>query len=123
MNLDSYKTKEIDPIDAQTIFEHIRKSLIDAALPSYRSTVERVGQNVKLPTETKILGKVLAKILGPFRTQVCGGFVTNPKISQKTIEDKFLEELGEFDGLICGIEASTNTVLQQKEQSRNWIQL
>ena len=121
MNLDSYKTKEIDPIDAQTIFEHIRKSLIDAALPSYQSTVERVGQNVKLPTETKILGKVLAKILGPFRTQKCGGFVKKTEISQKTIEDKFLEELREFDGLMCGIEASTNTVLQQKKQPRNWI--
>ena len=121
MNLDSYKTKEINPIDIQTIFEHIRKSLIDAALPSYRATVERVGQNVTLPTETKILGKVLAKILGPFRTQECGGFVTKHEISQKIIEDKFLEELREFDGLICGIEASTNTVLQQKGYPCNWI--
>ena len=106
MNLDSYKTKEINPIDIQTIFEHIRKSLIDAALPSYRATVERVGQNVTLPTETKILGKVLAKILGPFRTQECGGFVTKHEISQKIIEDKFLEELREFDGLICGYRES-----------------
>ena len=106
MNLDSYKTKEINPIDAQTIFEHIRKSLIDAALPSYQSKVERVAQDISLPTETKILGKVLAKILGPFRTQECGGFVKKTEISQKTIEDKFLEELREFDGLICGYRES-----------------
>ena len=126
MNLDSYKNKEINPIDAQIIFKYIRESLIDAALPSYRSTVERVAQDISLPTETKILGKVLAKILGPFRTQECGGFVKKTEISQKTIEDKFLKELREFNGLICGIEASTNTILQQKEQPkqpkpRNWI--
>ena len=121
MNLDSYKTKEINPIDAQTIFEHIRKSLIDAALPSYRVTVERAAQDVSLPTKTKILGKVLAKILGPFRTQKCGGFLIQHQISQKIIEGKFLEELREFDGLVCGIEASTNTVLQQKGEPRDWI--
>ncbi|MBM75912.1 MAG: hypothetical protein CMK59_10970 [Proteobacteria bacterium] len=121
MNFDLYKTRTINSSEAKHILEHIRTSLIEATLPEYRATVEKVAHNVSPPTEPKILGKVLAKILGPFRTQGCGGFITACQVSQKDIEDTLTKELRDFEGLICGIEASTNTVLQQKKQPRDLI--
>lgn len=111
----------IDPSTSLQISKYLQTAMLRAVLPTHRSNVLEVIGKMPVLTESKKLGKVLAKLLGPFRTQAAGGFQVAHPVSQHSIEKLLIQELSEFDGLVYGIEASTSTVIQGKMQKRPWI--
>ena len=106
----------IEPADTLTIERYIRLALTRAALPEHQSTIE----GISMPTfyEPKPLYKVIAKLLSPFCTQEAGGFETVHRVSQRQIEALLTGEINQFEGLVCGIEASRISTVQS---SRNPI--
>ena len=100
----------IEPADTFKIERYIRRALTRAALPEYRSTID--GITAPKFNEPKPLSKVIAKILSPFCTQEAGGFETAHTVSQHKIEALIAAELTEFNGLVCGIEASIDSTVQ-----------
>ena len=111
----------IDPATSLRISEYLQTAMLRAMLPEHRADVEKVVYNMPIVNESKKLGKVLAKLLAPFRTQEAGGFETGRHISQQSVENLLNKKLQYFDGLICGIEASAETVIKWKNQKRHGV--
>lgn len=111
----------IEPAASLQISTYLQAAMLRAALPAHRSDVLEVIGKMPVVKDPKKLGKVLAKLLGPFRTQAAGGFQIAHPVSQRSVEKQLLNELFEFDGMVCGIEASTSTVIQGKKRKRPWI--
>ena len=105
----------IQPADTLKIERYIRLALTRAALPEYRSTIE----DIDVPTfyESKPLYKVIAKLLSPFCTQEAGGFETIHPVSQNKIETRIATELTQFKGVVCGVEASTASIVPSSRQA------
>ena len=111
----------IHPTASLQISTYLQAAMLRAVLPAHRSDVVQAIGKMPVLKEPQKLGKVLAKLLGPFRTQAAGGFQIAHPVSQESVENQLLNELSEFDGLVCGIESSTSTVIQGKKQKRPWI--
>ena len=105
----------IDSSDTAQIERYIRRALTRAAFPEYRTTIE--GISTPRFNEPKPLYKVIAKLLSPFCTQEAGGFETAHTVSQRQIEALFAGEINQFEGLVCGIEASRISMVQSSRNS------
>ena len=99
----------IEPADTLNIEVYIRRALTRAALPEHRSTIDAISTPIF--NQSKPLCKVIAKLLSPFCTQEAGGFETAHRVSQHKIETLIAAELTQLNGLVCGIEASPDSIV------------
>lgn len=115
MTFDPNKT--LTRTERQELTRKVHNHLIVSALPSHKEQV----QNMVPKTDAATLGDVLNDCLKPFRTQVCGGFDTPEGLTQAVVEQRLTEEVNSFDGFICGVEASSQSLLNFKCAHRDEV--
>lgn len=108
MSIDLNKT--LTQKEQQELARKVHNHLILSALPVYKTQV----QSIALTTSSTTLGDVLNDFLKPFRTQVCGGFDTPKGLTQSGVEQRLTTEVNAFDGLVLGVEASSESLLDVK---------
>lgn len=92
------------------IFEKAQIFLLAAARnEAAREYIQRVPFNPKARGQS--LGKMCGKLLSQFQTQKAGGFEVNKEIARQEIEDAIISICKQFDGIVCGVEVSEDSLI------------
>lgn len=94
----------------RAIFEKAKTLLLVAARSeTARERIQQVPFNTKAYGQK--VGKMCGKLLSQFQTQKAGGFEVNKEITRQEVEDAVISMCEQFDGIVCGVEVSTESLI------------